>query len=97
MKDPRDIIKRPIVTEQSVTMQERNVYTFEVEGSANKIEIAKAIESIFEGTKVARVNTMWVPAKRRRFGRHVGFTSKWKKAMVTLRPESKPIEFFAEG
>ena len=95
MKDPRDIIKRPVITEQSTDMMENNVYTFEVEGSANKIEIAKAIESIFEGAKVQKVNTAWVKPKRKRFGRHYGYTSKWKKAMVKLSADSKQPEFFS--
>ncbi len=95
MKDPRDIIKRPVITEQSTGMMESYVYTFEVEGSANKIEIAKAVESIFEGTKVLAVNTAWVKAKKKRFGRHYGYTSKWKKAMVKLSADSTQPEFFS--
>lgn len=95
MKDPHDIIKRPVITEKSTSLMENHVYTFEVEGSANKIEIAKAVEAIFEGSKVTRVNTMWVPARQKRYGKHYGFTSKWKKAMVQLSPDSKQPEFFS--
>ncbi len=95
MKDPRDIIKRPIVTENSTKQMEQYVYTFEVAGDANKIEIAQAIESVFPGAKVVRVNTMWVKPKRKRFGRHYGYTSKWKKALVKLTEDSRQPEFFS--
>lgn len=95
MKDPRDIIKRPVITENTTQMMEQYVYTFEVEGRANKIEIAQAVEAIFGGAKVTRVNTMWVPAKRKRYGKHYGFTSKWKKALVKISADSKQPEFFA--
>lgn len=94
MKDPRDIIKRPVLTEQSTRMMEDRVYTFEVDGGANKIEIAQAVEKIFEGTKVTRVNTAWVKPKRKRYGKHVGYTSAWKKAMVKLSPDSTQLDFF---
>jgi len=95
VKDPRDIIKRPIVTESSTQMMEDNIYTFEVDGDANKIEIAQAVESIFGGSKVQRVNTLWVKPKRKRYGKHYGFTSKWKKAYVKISADSKQPEFFA--
>ncbi|MHB1683775.1 MAG: 50S ribosomal protein L23 [Bacilli bacterium] len=95
MKDPRDIIKRPIITENSTKQMELLVYTFEVAGDANKIEIAQAVEAVFPGAKVVRVNTMWVKPKRKRFGRHYGYTSKWKKAMVKLTEDSQQPEFFA--
>lgn len=95
MKDPRDIIKRPVLTEQSTRLMEQRVYTFEVDGNANKIEIAKAFESIFEGSKVTRVNTAWVKPKRKRFGKHYGYTSQWKKAMVKLSSDSVEPELFA--
>ncbi|MHB1626826.1 MAG: 50S ribosomal protein L23 [Bacilli bacterium] len=95
MKDPRDIIKRPVITEKATKQMEQYVYTFEVAGDANKIEIAAAVESVFPGAKVARVNTMWVKPKRKRFGRHYGFTSKWKKALVKLTEDSRQPEFFA--
>lgn len=95
MKDPRDIIKRPIVTESSTQKMENNVYTFEVDGDANKIEIAQAVESIFSGSKVQRVNTLWVKPKQKRYGRHYGYTSKWKKAYVQISADSKQPEFFS--
>lgn len=96
MRDARDILKRPVVTEQTTDMMQSRVYTFEVDGDANKIEIAQAFEKIFEGSKVSRVNTMWVKPKRKRYGRHYGMTSKWKKAMVQLSVDSKLPEFFSD-
>ena len=89
-----DIIKRPIITEQSMEQTEMKRYTFEVAKSANKIEIAKAVEEIF-GVKVAKVNTLNVQGKMKRVGRYPqGRTASWKKAMVTLTADSKTIEFF---
>ena len=88
-----DIIKRPIITEQSMAQTEMKRYTFEVAKTANKIEIAKAIEEIF-GVKVAKVNTISMKGKKRRMGRFEGYTSDWKKAVVTLTEDSKTIEFF---
>jgi large subunit ribosomal protein L23 len=93
MKDPRDIIKRPVITERSTDLAEENKFVFEVEKKANKTEIKKALETIF-GVKVAKVNTMVVPGKLKRVGRHVGYTSEWKKAIVTLAEDSKPFSFF---
>ena len=88
-----DIIKRPIITEQSMADTEMKRYTFEVAKSANKIEIAKAVEEIFK-VKVAKVRTISVPSKQKRVGVHEGKTAKRKKAIVTLTPASKTIEFF---
>ena len=88
-----DIIKRPIITEQSMEQTEMKRYTFEVAKTANKIEVAKAIEEIF-GVKVAKVNTISMKGKKRRMGRFEGYTSDWKKAVVTLTEDSKTIEFF---
>ena len=89
-----DIIKRPIITEQSMAETEAKKYTFEVAKSANKIEIAKAVEEIF-GVKVASVNTLNVMAKAKRMGAgRPGTTRAWKKAYVTLTADSKTIEFF---
>ena len=89
-----DIIKRPIITEQSMEQTEMKRYTFEVAKTANKIEIAKAIEEIF-GVKVASVNTLNVMAKAKRMGAgRPGTTRAWKKAYVTLTADSKTIEFF---
>ena len=92
-KDPREVIIRPIITEHSYDMMEHNVYTFEVAKDANKIEIAKAVEEIF-GVKVLKVNTVSMKGQKRRMGRNEGYTSDWKKAIVTLTADSKTIEFF---
>ena len=94
MKTAYDIIKRPIVTEQSMEAATYKKYTFEVAKDANKIEIAKAVEEIF-GVKVAKVNTLNVQGKMKRVGRYPqGRTASWKKAMVTLTADSKTIELF---
>ena len=89
----RDIILAPVITEKSVAALSEKKYTFRVADGANKIEIAKAIEEIF-GVKVAKVNTISMKGKHRRMGRHEGYTSDWKKAVVTLTEDSKTIEFF---
>lgn len=93
MKNPRDIIKRPVITERTSESIEQLKYVFEVELKANKTEIKQAIEQIF-GVKVVKVNTLRMPAKPRRYGRHSGYTSEWKKAIVQLAEGSKPLEFF---
>lgn len=93
MKDPRDIIRRPIITENSTEMMEEGKYTFEVDGRANKVEVKKAIEQIFD-VKVKKVNTSKIPRKRKRYGRYSGYTAERKKAIVTLTEDSKPIEIF---
>ena len=90
----RDIIIAPVITEKSVAALGEKKYTFRVADGANKIEIAKAIEEIFAGTKVAKVNTISMKGKKRRMGRFEGYTSDWKKAVVTLTEDSKTIEFF---
>ena len=90
----QDIVIRPIITEKSMTGVANKKYTFEVCQDANKIEIAKACEEIFK-VKVAKVNTVSVRGKFRRQGRNNGGYSKsWKKAIVKLTEDSKPIEFF---
>ena len=89
----RDIILAPVITEKAVTALPEKKYTFRVAKSANKIEIAKAVEEIF-GVQVAKVNTISMKGHLRRMGRNEGYTSDWKKAIVTLKPDSKTIEFF---
>ena len=69
-------------------------YTFEVAKDANKVEIAKAVEELFPGVKVDKVNTMHVRGRLKRMGRYQGYTTSWKKAIVTLTADSKGIEFF---
>lgn len=93
MKDPREIIIRPIITEHSYDMMEDNTYTFEVAKDANKVEIRQAIEAIFEVT-VIKVNTLNVKPKVKRVRYQAGKTRSWKKAMVTLK-EGDTIEMFA--
>ena len=89
----RDIILAPVITEKAVSLLPEKKYTFRVADSANKIEIAKAVEEIF-GVKVTKVNTISMKGHLRRMGRNQGYTSDWKKAVVTLKPDSKTIEFF---
>ena len=92
MKDPREIIIRPVITEHSYDMMEKNTYTFEVAKTANKVEIAQAIEAIFN-VKVTKVNTLNVKSKPKRMRYIAGSTRTWKKAMVTLAAGEK-IEIF---
>jgi large subunit ribosomal protein L23 len=93
MKTAHDIIIRPIITEDSMERLANKAYTFEVASTSNKIEIKKAVEELF-GVKVAKVNTISMKGKSKRVGYHVGKTSEWKKAIVTLKEDSKTIEFF---
>lgn len=90
MRDARDIILRPVVSERSTEMMEQRKYTFEVADDANKIEIAKAIETIFK-VRVESVNTMRVYGKLKRNRYGYKRTSNWKKAIVTLTRDSKTI------
>lgn len=89
----QDIILRPIVTEKSMAGIGEKRYTFEVAKSATKIDIARAVEELF-GVSVDKVNTLHVRGHLRRQGRTQGYTSSWKKAVVTLTEGSKTIEFF---
>ncbi len=95
MKNPRDIIIRPLVTEKSTDLQaEDKKYTFEVAKSANKVEIANAVEELFD-VKVEKVATMNMKGKVKRMGRFEGKRKDWKKAIVKLTPDSKDIELYA--
>lgn len=89
----QDIVLRPIITEKSMAGIGEKKYTFEVALDATKIDIARACEELF-GVKVAKVNTLHVRGHLRRQGKSQGYTSSWKKAIVTLKPDSKTIEFF---
>ncbi|MDD7292249.1 MAG: 50S ribosomal protein L23 [Clostridiaceae bacterium] len=89
----QEIVLRPVITENSMDGMADRKYTFEVAKDANKIEIAKAVEELF-GVKVAKVNTINVNGKLRRYGRFEGYTASRKKAIVTLTEDSKTIEFF---
>ena len=93
MKNSHDVIISPIITEASMARLAEKKYTFKVASDANKIEIKKAVEEIFK-VSVAKVNTISVKAKNKRVGYHFGKTYEWKKAIVTLTPDSKTIEFF---
>ena len=89
-----DIIKKPVLTEKSYADMADKKYTFEVAINANKTEIKLAIEEIFEGVKVENVNTMRTLGKMKRQGRTQGRTPEVKKAIVTLKADSKGIPFF---
>ena len=93
MKDPRDVILRPVITERTSELMNDKKYTFKVDIRSNKTEIKQAIEQIFK-VKVVEVRTLRMPAKPKRYGRYSGYRSEWKKAIVTLSPDSKPLEFF---
>ena len=93
MKSPYDIIIRPVLTEKSYDGMADKKYAFEVAISANKTEIKKAVETIFD-VKVESVNTMRTIGKIKRQGRTQGRTPEIKKAIVTLKKDSKPIPFF---
>ena len=85
MKTSYDIIRRPIITEKSALLAEKAVYTFEVAKDANKVEIKKAIEEIFE-VKVVAIRTVNVHRKQKRMSRYEGFKAAYKKAIVRLEP-----------
>jgi len=93
MKMVQDIIIKPIITEASMDALAAKRYTFKVQSNATKPEIAKAVEAMF-GVKVDKVNTITMKKKPKRLGVHFGYTSEWKKAIVTLTADSKTIEFF---
>ncbi len=94
MKDARDIIIRPLISEKSSDLMEENKYSFVVSSKANKIEIKRALEEIFD-VKVVSVNTANFKGKRKRLGRYpMGARPSWKKAVITLAEGSKPIELF---
>ena len=93
-KTAYDIILRPVISEMSMDQASMKKYTFKVERKSNKTEIRKAVEKVFPGVKVKGVNTLIVKGKEKRQGRSVGMTSEWKKAIVTLTPDSKEIQFF---
>ena len=90
-----DVILKPVITEKSMNAMAEKKYTFLVHPEANKTMIKEAVEKMFEGTKVASVNTMNNEGKETRRGRNVGKTAKTKKAIVQLTADSKDIEIFA--
>ncbi len=90
-----DVIIKPVVTEKSMNEMGERKYTFLVHPEANKTMIKEAVEKMFEGTKVQKVNTMNCAGKTKRRGRIYGKTAKTKKAIVQLTADSKEIEIFA--
>jgi large subunit ribosomal protein L23 len=93
MKNPHDIILRPVLTEKGYMTLDQRRYVFEVALNANKIEIKQAIEQVFD-VKVDTVNTLRTLGKIKRQGRYSGRTPEIKKAYVTLKKDSKKIPFF---
>ena len=94
MKSYADIIVRPLITEKSMDGVGVKRYSFEVQKDATKAEIANAVEAMFKKTKVVKVNVINMKKKPKRYGVHFGYTSEWKKAVVTLSEDSAPIAFF---
>ena len=94
MKSYADIIVRPLITEKSMDGVGEKRYSFEVQKDATKAEIAEAVEAMFKKTKVVKVNTIIMKKKPKRYGVHFGYTSEWKKAVVTLSEDSASIAFF---
>ena len=90
-----DVILKPVVTEKSMNAMGDKTYTFLVHPEANKSQIKEAVEKMFEGTKVARVNTINMDGKNKRRGVVTGKTAKTKKAIVQLTEDSKDIEIFS--
>jgi len=86
MKAPQDIILKPVITERSTDMLPQGKYTFKVAKDANKLEIADAVEKLFN-VEVTKVNTVSVRGRQKRVGRYVGKTASWKKAVVTVNQE----------
>ena len=93
---PEEIIVRPVITEKSNDEMQSGKYTFEVNKKATKVEIAKAVEKLFE-VKVLSVNTISVKGKQKRVGAHVGMTSDWKKAIVTIDTNPSEETYLAKG
>ena len=93
MRNLSDVILKPVITEKAMDMISEKRYVFKVAKDANKPEIAKAVEEMF-GVQVLDVNTINMKKKPKRLGVHFGYTSDWKKAIVTLTADSKTIEFF---
>ena len=93
---PEEIIIAPVVTEKSNDELQQGKYTFKVNKKATKVEIAKAIEKLFE-VKVLKVNTMTVKGKQKRVGVHVGKTSDWKKAIVTIDTNPTDSSYLGKG
>ena len=93
---PEEIIVRPVITEKSNDEMQSGKYTFEVNKKATKVEIAKAVEKLFE-VKVLKVNTMTVKGKTKRVRYQEGKTSDWKKAIVTIDTNPAETTYLAKG
>jgi len=94
MRQARDVIISPLISEKTTDLIAEKKYTFMVDRLANKIEIKRALEEIF-AVKVKAVNTANYKGKKKRLGRHpAGFQPRWKKAVITLTDDSKVIELF---
>ena len=89
-----DVILKPVITEKSMNAMADKKYTFMVHVDANKAMIKEAVEKMFPGTKVDKVNTMNIDGKKKRRGMVVGRTAQTKKAIVKLTADSKDIEMF---
>ena len=85
MRNPHDVLIKPVVTEKSSALMAEGKYTFRVDKDANKIEIKYAVETVFK-VNVTDVRTMNMPGKMKRQGKTMGMTPEWKKAVVTLKP-----------
>mgnify|MGYP004446621807 CR=1 FL=1 len=94
MRSAYDVILTPVISEQSMDQAANKKYTFKVATDATKIEIKQAVEKIFDGVKVAKVNTVNNEGKLKRMGRTEGRRASYKKAVVTVTDDSKEIEFF---
>ena len=97
MRMLEDVIIKPVISEASMDLMGQRKYVFKVAKTADKGEIAKAVEEVFKANKVkvACVRTINMKKKPKRLGVHFGYTSEWKKAIVTLTADSGEIEFFA--
>ncbi len=93
---PEDIIIKPIITEKSNDGLQAGKYTFKVNKKATKVDIARAVEKLFD-VKVLNVNTITVKGKEKRVGVHVGKTSDWKKAIVTIDTNPTDKTYLAKG
>jgi large subunit ribosomal protein L23 len=91
--EARDVLKRPVITEQSSEVMAEKKYTFEVDTRANKTQVKQAVQEIF-GVTVEKVNIMNYKGKFKRMGKHAGYTNKRRKAIVKLTADSKDIELF---
>ncbi len=93
---PEDIIIKPIITEKSNDGLQQGKYTFKVNKKATKVDIARAVEKLFD-VKVINVNTMTVKGKEKRVGAHSGKTPDWKKAIVTINTNIEDIKYLTKG